>query len=167
MTALLEYLYSEERLIKFGTLSQSPTQFQALWQLRESIAEAAGRAGKVYKYDVSVPPTEFVNVTNKVRERVKGKVHEVVGYGHVGDGMSVFPWPDLVADCLWYLQGNLHINVVAPAYTKEIEDLLEPFVFEVVGMSLTNLATRLLSAKDPLLQRRTMAPFQLNTVSGP
>lgn len=92
MTALLEHLYggesgSEKPLINFGTLSQSPAQFAALWALRESIAEAAGKAGKVYKYDVSIPPSEFVNVTNKVREQVKGHVKEVVGYGHVGDGM--------------------------------------------------------------------------------
>ncbi|KAG8858407.1 hypothetical protein FRB96_005292 [Tulasnella sp. 330] len=118
MTALLEHLYggesgSEKPLINFGTLSQSPAQFAALWVLRESIAEAGGKAGKVYKYDVSVPPAEFVNVTNKVREKVKGHVKEVVGYGHVGDG-------------------NLHINVIAEKYSKELEELLEPFVFEVV-----------------------------------
>lgn len=87
MASLLEHLYEGDKpLITFGTLSQSPAQFLALWALRESIAEAAGKAGKVYKYDVSVPPTEFVNVTNKVRERVKGNVKEVLGYGHVGDG---------------------------------------------------------------------------------
>lgn len=28
--------------------------------------------------------------------------------------------------------GNLHINVVADAYSQEIEDTLEPFIFEVV-----------------------------------
>ncbi|KAG9007220.1 hypothetical protein FRB93_008043 [Tulasnella sp. JGI-2019a] len=115
MTTLLEHLYaSDTPLINFGTLSQSPAQFAALWALRESIAEAAGKAGKVYKYDVSVPPAEFVNVTNKVRERVSGHVKEVVGYGHVGDG-------------------NLHINVVADSYSKELEELLEPFVFEIVA----------------------------------
>lgn len=31
--------------------------------------------------------------------------------------------------------GNLHINVIADAYTKEVEELLEPFIYEVVGAS--------------------------------
>lgn len=29
--------------------------------------------------------------------------------------------------------GNLHLNVVADAYTPEIQDALEPFVYELVG----------------------------------
>lgn len=32
--------------------------------------------------------------------------------------------------------GNLHLNVVAAEYTKEIEDALEPFVYELVGESV-------------------------------
>ena len=31
------------------------------------------------------------------------------------------------------LPGNLHLNVVAAAYTPEIEAALEPFVYELVG----------------------------------
>ncbi len=33
------------------------------------------------------------------------------------------------------LIGNLHLNIVAAAYTQEIESALEPFVFELVGES--------------------------------
>lgn len=92
MNNLLEALYSgadgEEALINSGTLSQSSDQFASLWAFREGIAEAAGKSGKVYKYDISVPVSEFVNTTNRVRERVGHKVKEVVGYGHVGDGMA-------------------------------------------------------------------------------
>jgi FAD/FMN-containing dehydrogenase len=29
--------------------------------------------------------------------------------------------------------GNLHLNIVASAYTQEIQDALEPFVYELVG----------------------------------
>lgn len=29
--------------------------------------------------------------------------------------------------------GNLHLNVVAAAYTDEIQDALEPFIYELVG----------------------------------
>ena len=33
------------------------------------------------------------------------------------------------------MSGNLHLNVVADAYTPEVEAALEPFVYEVVGES--------------------------------
>ncbi|CAE7195956.1 unnamed protein product [Rhizoctonia solani] len=127
LASLLEILYetasSSSPLINSGVLSQSADQFFSLWKLREGVPEAAGKTGKVYKYDISVPVREFMNVTNIVRDRLKEKglyrsgpnsrVSHVMGYGHVGDG-------------------NLHINVVADAYTPEIEAALEPFVFELV-----------------------------------
>lgn len=34
-----------------------------------------------------------------------------------------------------YIAGNLHLNVVAEVYSKEIEEALEPFVYELVGTS--------------------------------
>ncbi|CAE6449314.1 unnamed protein product [Rhizoctonia solani] len=127
LASLLEILYdtasSPSPLINSGVLSQSADQFFSLWKLREGVPEAAGKTGKVYKYDISVPVREFMNVTNTVRDRLQEKglyrsgpnsrVSHVMGYGHVGDG-------------------NLHINVVADAYTPEIEAALEPFVFELV-----------------------------------
>lgn len=127
LSTLLETLYettsSSNPLIDTGILSQSADQFASLWSLREGIAEAAGKTGKVYKYDISVPVREFMNVTDAVRKRLQekglyragpdSKVSFVTGYGHVGDG-------------------NLHINVVANAYSQEIEEALEPFVFEIV-----------------------------------
>ncbi|QRV90812.1 FAD-binding domain-containing protein [Ceratobasidium sp. AG-Ba] len=110
LSTLLETLYettdSSNPLIDSGVLSQSADQFASLWSLREGIAEAAGKTGKVYKYDISVPVREFMNVTNAVRKRLQDK------------GL--------------YKAGNLHINVVADAYTPEIEAVLEPFIFEVV-----------------------------------
>jgi len=39
--------------------------------------------------------------------------------------------------------GNLHLNVIADAYLPEIQDALEPYIYEVVG-GLTNTSfTRL------------------------
>lgn len=39
------------------------------------------------------------------------------------------------------MPGNLHLNIVADAYTPEIQDALEPFVYELVGTSLTSATT--------------------------
>jgi len=122
LSALLETLLeSDSPLINTGVLSQSPTQFASLWKLREGVTEALSKEGKVYKYDISIPLASFKEVVDATREqlRKKGLLHEnavkhVVGFGHVGDG-------------------NLHLNIVAAAYTDEIEAALEPFVYELVS----------------------------------
>jgi len=122
LNILLETLLeSESPLINTGVLSQSPAQFASLWRLREGVTEAVSKEGKVYKYDISVPLSSFKEVVDATREQLqrKGLLHEnavkhVLGYGHVGDG-------------------NLHLNVVAAAYTPEIEAALEPFVYELVA----------------------------------
>lgn len=68
----------------------------SLWAFRELIPEAAGKDGRVYKYDVSVSVDKFKEVTDKVRARLReaglfkegggGLVRDVLGYGHFGDG---------------------------------------------------------------------------------
>ncbi|KAH8997535.1 FAD-binding domain-containing protein [Lactarius akahatsu] len=122
LNALLETLLeSDPPLINTGVLSQSPTQFASLWRLREGVTEAVSKEGKAYKYDISIPLASFKDVVDATKEqlRKKGLLHEnavkhVLGYGHVGDG-------------------NLHLNIVAAAYTQEIEAALEPFVYELVS----------------------------------
>jgi len=37
------------------------------------------------------------------------------------------------APLLMFMAGNLHLNVIAEVYSKEIEEALEPFVYELVG----------------------------------
>jgi hypothetical protein len=34
------------------------------------------------------------------------------------------------------VSGNLHLNVIADTYTPEIQNALEPFIYELVGMYL-------------------------------
>ena len=56
---------------------------------------------------------------------------EVVGYGHYGDGASiVHPTNDHGTD---QVIGNLHLNVIAQLYSDEIQNALEPFIYELVG----------------------------------
>ncbi|KAI0724439.1 FAD-binding domain-containing protein [Cerioporus squamosus] len=122
LNTLLESLMDTEKpLINTGVIATSPAQFSALWAIREGLTEAVSKEGKAYKYDISVPLNKFQEVVDKTREHLRSKdlLHEnavkyVVGYGHVGDG-------------------NLHLNVVAAAYTPEIEAALEPFVYELVA----------------------------------
>jgi FAD/FMN-containing dehydrogenase len=48
LSGLLEHVLSTG-LVVDGVLAQDQTQFQRLWHLRESAAEAAGKTGSVYK----------------------------------------------------------------------------------------------------------------------
>ncbi|KAH8120087.1 FAD-binding domain-containing protein [Phellopilus nigrolimitatus] len=122
LNELLETLLeADEPLINTGVLSQSPAQFASIWALREGITEAVSKEGKAYKYDISIPLASFKDVVDTTREHLRSKgliregaVRHVVGYGHVGDG-------------------NLHLNIVADTYSPEVQDALEPFVYELVG----------------------------------
>lgn len=45
--------------------------------------------------------------------------------------------------------GNLHINVVADKYDDEIEQVLEPYIYEVVCESIsTNILTAVVEAES-------------------
>ncbi|KAK0198697.1 FAD-binding domain-containing protein [Armillaria mellea] len=122
LTTLLETLLEADKpLINTGVLAQSPAQFSSLWALREGVTEAVSKEGKAYKYDISVPLSTFKECVDITREHLRSKglmregaVRHVIGYGHVGDG-------------------NLHLNVVADTYSSEIQDALEPFIYELVA----------------------------------
>ncbi|KAI8431704.1 hypothetical protein MSG28_016173 [Choristoneura fumiferana] len=88
--------------------------WDTIWNLRESIAGAGLLDGYVYKYDVSIPAARYYDLVPVLRQRMAGKAVKVYGYGHVGDG-------------------NIHINVTVPEYSKEATDMLEPFIFEEVS----------------------------------
>ena len=94
LNTLLESLMeADEPLINTGVISQTPAQFSSLWAIREGITEAVSKEGKAYKYDISIPLSEFKNVVDTTREHLRSKglmrddaVKHVIGYGHVGDG---------------------------------------------------------------------------------
>lgn len=114
-----------EELVLDGVLSQDQTQFTSIWSLRELLPEACGKAGSVYKYDLSVPVSKMYSLVEKMRERLRergvlegdgskeGRIRGCVGYGHMGDG-------------------NLHINIIADKYSPDLEEIIEPYIYELV-----------------------------------
>lgn len=117
---LMEELMEKE-IVEDGVLAQDDTQINELWSLRESIPEACGKAGKTYKYDLSIPVSKMYNIITAIRERFaerglddKEIVRYTIGYGHVGDS-------------------NIHVNVVAKAWDKRVEEALEPWIYQWVG----------------------------------
>ncbi|KAG0034569.1 hypothetical protein BGZ81_004113 [Podila clonocystis] len=114
----LEGLMGDD-IVQDGVVAQDTTQVRNLWAIREGIPEACSKSGAVYKYDISMPVPVLYQMVEDMRDRLEkagavgdGKlVKSVIGYGHVGDG-------------------NLHLNVAAHGYSKEVTDLIEPFVYE-------------------------------------
>lgn len=113
----------EDELVVDGTVAQDETQVQSLWAWREAIPEASTRSGGVYKYDVSIPLPKLYDLVTDVQARLSHAglvgvnddypVIGAFGYGHIGDG-------------------NLHLNVAVRRYDKEVEELLEPYVYQWV-----------------------------------
>lgn len=101
-------------LIIDGTVTSEPAKMQTIWNLRESIAGAGIVQGYVFKYDVSLPLRNYYDLVPILQRKLGDNALVVCGYGHVGDG-------------------NIHINVTVPEYTKEVASLLEPYIFEEVS----------------------------------
>ncbi|KAF7503755.1 hypothetical protein GJ744_003297 [Endocarpon pusillum] len=108
-------------IVSDGVLAQDETQVRSLWGWREGISEAIGHFGGTYKYDLSIPLPELYSLVEETRKRLAsaGLVGDddshpcvgVVGYGHMGDS-------------------NLHLNVLVRRYAREVEQALEPWVYE-------------------------------------
>ncbi|MCJ1310520.1 hypothetical protein MMC25_004184 [Agyrium rufum] len=119
----LEHVMGEE-IVTDGVVAQDATQIKSLWGWREGIPETLGHWGGVYKYDLSIPISDLYELVEATRERLgaagligetdQHPVVDVVGYGHMGDS-------------------NLHLNVPTRRFDREVENLLEPFVYEFVS----------------------------------
>lgn len=120
LEAFLEHVMGES-IVADGVLAQDETQAQSLWRWREGITEALSHLGGTYKYDVSIPLAELYQLVDDTRDRLTKAglvgdddsypVREVLGYGHMGDS-------------------NLHLNVAVRRYDKEVEKMIEPWVYE-------------------------------------
>ncbi|KAK9436057.1 D-lactate dehydrogenase 2 [Metarhizium brunneum] len=116
----LEDVMSNE-VIADGVVAQDATQIKTLWSWREGITECIGHWGGTYKYDVSIPLSEMYLIVHDVKARLSEAgllgetddhpVVDVLGYGHMGDS-------------------NLHLNIAVRRYDKEVEKVLEPYVYE-------------------------------------
>jgi len=102
-----------------GVISQSETQGQNLWQLRERISESI--APRIpYKNDISVVVSRVPGFLEEINQVVSDHYpdFEIIWFGHIGDG-------------------NLHLNILKPEDMAK-EDFFEKcqqvnkWVFEIV-----------------------------------
>jgi glycolate oxidase subunit GlcD len=102
-----------------GVISQSETQAQNLWQLRERISESIAPRTP-YKNDISVVVSKVPGFLQEIDELVAEHYpdFEIIWFGHIGDG-------------------NLHLNILKPEDMAK-EDFFEKcqqvnkWVFEIV-----------------------------------
>jgi len=87
----------EEGLALDGVVAASEAQCEALWRLRDSIAEAERQGGPALKHDISVPVAAMPGFMESARAAVEGRFtgSRVIAFGHLGDG-------------------NVHFNVQPP-----------------------------------------------------
>ena len=79
-----------------GIMASDTKHMKEIWKLRETCAEALVKAGKCYKYDISLPLENFYEIVQVMSQRLVNKAL-VCGYGHVGDGNLV--WHSLFFFC--------------------------------------------------------------------
>lgn len=107
---------SNQGLVLDGTFTSDESKMAKLWSYRERIAEALLRDGYCYKYDVSLPLTDFYKPVEIFRDRLSSNtsVKRVCGYGHVADF-------------------NLHLNITSQSFDPNLKSLIEPFVYEWIS----------------------------------
>ncbi|XP_065653303.1 D-2-hydroxyglutarate dehydrogenase, mitochondrial-like isoform X1 [Hydra vulgaris] len=115
LNTFLDYIM-DKKIVLDGTLATEPSKIKELWEIRENIAVALLLDGDgCFKYDISLPVNSLYNIVNILKEKFSNRTKRIVGYGHFGDG-------------------NLHLNVVAPTYDKELLSQIEPIIFEYTAL---------------------------------
>ena len=86
----------EQGWVVDGVISQSESQAETLWALRERISESIS-VHTPYKNDISVIPSKVAEFLSSVDEIVAKEYpdFEIIWFGHIGDG-------------------NLHLNILRP-----------------------------------------------------
>jgi FAD/FMN-containing dehydrogenase len=75
----------EQSIIVDGVVTSEPSKMRNIWESRERIAESLLKMGYCFKYDISLPLSNFYDIVGAVRERVGDRALLVSGYGHVGE----------------------------------------------------------------------------------
>lgn len=94
-----------------GVVTNEPSKVKDLWQLRECIPHGTFSNNFCLTYDLSLPLGNFYDIVPAMKKRVGHLVKLVCGFGHIGDS-------------------NIHLNIAGDKLTPEIEQLVDPFVYE-------------------------------------
>ena len=119
MDSFLSRLF-DTNTIQNGFLAQDTKQLMEMWNIREACNPSVALAGCVYKFDVSVPIEEYIDLAKEVEMTLMTQLPtlslDVCVWGHVADG-------------------NAHINIVTPGQYKKDTALakhIETIVYDSV-----------------------------------
>ena len=98
-------------MVADGVAASDGKGIRELWQRRERISEAIRMDGYVFKYDMSVPLPQYLELARLLKPRIGSLVKRICVFGHMGDS-------------------NVHLNITAKEYSDELLALIEPFVYE-------------------------------------
>ena len=109
----------ETGLVQDGAIAQNDAQRQAMWQIREGQSEAMTRLGAVWRSDVAVAIDRIPELIDRCALALPARKPGIVvfPFGHLGDG-------------------NLHVNVLAPAPDSLSPDdraSLQDALFDIVA----------------------------------
>ena len=102
------------------SVAKNETDAKYFWSIRESANPSVTRLGYTYKYDVSIPNSDFSLLIAPIRERLYRK--------YTTDRIVVSNWGHV-------LDGNLHLNITDVGNHQrdtELVSILEPFIYEEV-----------------------------------
>lgn len=98
-------------LVQNGVVTSEPSKIMEIWKIRELVATAENKDKYYYKYDISVPQSNYYDIVPALRERFGDITERVYGFGHMGDS-------------------NIHLNVECDSYSEKVHQLIEPFIYE-------------------------------------
>ena len=133
-------------LIEDAVMSQSSSQAQEIWALRENISESIA-SFKPYKNDISVRTSKISEFLSQMDPLLKAQYpkYEVIWFGHIGDG-------------------NLHINIIKDDKTtmsdflkdcRQVNQLLFAKIKEMGGSISAEHGVGLLKKDDLHFSRST------------
>jgi FAD/FMN-containing dehydrogenase len=99
-------------------LAKHESDCQYFWSIRESANPATAQIGYTYKYDVSIPNSNFSPIIECIYQRLIHYHHRIVitNWGHI-------------------LDGNLHLNITDVNnfnFDAELLSVIEPYIYEQV-----------------------------------
>lgn len=131
-------------LIADAALATSGAQGDALWKMRENVAEAQQHHGPHIKHDVSLPVSVIADFLDLLRGSLAEKFpsFHMMAFGHLGDG-------------------NLHVNVFVPVERASEIDDLTPSINGLVHELVSSLSGSI-SAEHGIgqLKRETLRKYK-------
>lgn len=67
-----------------GTRAENRKQFEAIWNIREYVAQCFVKDGYVYNYDISLPLDHYYDLVGVMKKYMGGRANRVAGFGHLG-----------------------------------------------------------------------------------